>query len=49
MRYLVAIDDYERDTVFIDISQDMLIAHPELAFKMGEVVELFIWYGGKSE
>lgn len=49
MRYLIAIDDYERDTMFIDISDDMLIAHPELVFKMGEVVGLFIKYGGKAE
>lgn len=46
MRYLIAI---ERDTMFTDISDGMLNAHPELAFKMGEVVVLFIKYGGKAE
>lgn len=49
MRFLIAIEGYRGEpTSFIDITEEMLIAHPEITFKMGEVLGLFFRHGGKE-
>lgn len=49
MRFLIAIEGYRgTPTSFIDITEEMLLAHPELTFKMGEVIGLYFKLGGKE-
>ena len=48
MRYLIAVEGHrDEEPYFIDITPEMIDAHPELAFKMGEVIGKFLIYGGK--
>lgn len=48
MRYLIAVDGWRNfDTVFMDIDEKMLEAHPEMVFKMGEIMGEFIKNGGE--
>ena len=48
MRYLIAVEGHrDYDPYFIDITPEMIDAHPELAFKMGEVIGLFGKFGGE--
>jgi hypothetical protein len=47
MRYLIAVEGHrDYDTYFIDIDEEMTKAHPDLVFKMGEILGLYSKYGG---
>jgi len=48
MRYLIAVEGHrDYDTYFVDITPEMIDAHPELALKMGELIGTYKRFGGE--